>query len=291
MTNTVTPPNTRSNIASQQPTTTDKIKDSVKQAVNKAQNVLTGSSTKTMTPPSSNDAAHVLGTADNKTNVGVHGTEAPRRTEGAANKATIGAGNVERNDAPAFCGIRNDIGATDNRGALGAGQESRANQQTGTVPKQTNLAPSPPSQKLDNTPLGRYQYDPLDRLAGSTAGQELGKNERLGNDETTRTGNQGQLGSNSVAGGGRQGSNVYPPQQQGSKVTDDLEAEKPSRLAGATIDKAFDRTERRASDSANNAPRATRAGIQGQLGSDLGGGQGNTDKGSTANRAGETKRS
>ncbi|KAJ2868249.1 hypothetical protein GGH94_000236 [Coemansia aciculifera] len=68
MTNTTTPPNTRSNnvagnqpLATQQPTTTEKIKDSAKSAVSKAQNVLTGSNTKTMTPPSNNDATRVIG--------------------------------------------------------------------------------------------------------------------------------------------------------------------------------------------------------------------------------------
>ncbi|KAJ2064588.1 hypothetical protein GGI17_000915 [Coemansia sp. S146] len=62
MTNTITPPNARSNnvtgsqpLATQQPTTTENIKDSAKSAINKAQNVLTGSNTKTMTPPSNND--------------------------------------------------------------------------------------------------------------------------------------------------------------------------------------------------------------------------------------------
>ncbi|KAJ2029181.1 hypothetical protein IWW57_001827 [Coemansia sp. S610] len=311
MTNTITPPNTRSNVASQQPTTTDKIKDSVKQAVNKAQNVLTGSNTKTMTPPSSNDAAHVIGTADNKTNVGVRGTEPPRRTEGISYRVEDRAGNLEdlsrrnlgnnatstdrhnvgndvvhtdkhglRNDVANTDkrnlsndvantdrrNISNDVGSTDKRGTLGTVQEGRVNQTTSTAPKQANLAPPPPSQKQDATPLGRYQYDPLDRLVGDTAGHP----------------------SNNV--GGRQSNNVYPPPQQGGKVADDLEIEKPSRLVGATIDKAFDRTERRASDTTNSALGAARAGVQGQLSNNLGGGQGNTEKGSTGNRAGETKR-
>ncbi|KAJ2014811.1 hypothetical protein GGI06_003462 [Coemansia sp. S85] len=304
MTNTITPPNTRSNVASQQPTTTDKIKDSVKQAVNKAQNVLTGSNTKTMTPPSSNDAAHVIGTADNKTNVSVHGTEPPKHTEGVFRRVDNGSGNARSNDV-AITGaydpyndavhtdkhglrndvantdkrnlsndvantdrrnISNDVGSTDKHGTLGTVQEGRVNQPTTTAPKQANLAPPPPSQKQDATPLGRYQYDPLDRLVGDTAGHP----------------------SNNV--GGRQSNNVYPPPQQGGKVTNDLETEKPSRLVGATIDKAFDRTERRASDTTNSALGAARAGVQGQLGNNLGGGQGNTEKGSTGNRAGETKR-
>ncbi|KAJ2240650.1 hypothetical protein GGI13_007601 [Coemansia sp. RSA 455] len=160
MTNNTTPPNTRSNavnqpLATQQPTTTEKIKDSVKSAVNKAQNVLTGSNTKTMTPPTSNDATHVIGDnrrhhekADivgnvdvpkNKTSgnvVGVHGTSEPHRHEGVVNKVEGAAGNAvgkvegtaERltgmhHDGRDRHGLNNDVDKAGMRGTHGLGND------------------------------------------------------------------------------------------------------------------------------------------------------------------------
>ncbi|KAJ2052356.1 hypothetical protein GGH13_008499 [Coemansia sp. S155-1] len=160
MTNNTTPLNTRSNavnqpLATQQPTTTEKIKDSVKSAVNKAQNVLTGSNTKTMTPPTSNDATHVIGDnrrhhekADivgnvdvpkNRTSgnvVGVHGTNEPHRHEGVVNKVEGAAGNAvgkvegttERltgmhHDGRDRHGLNNDVNKAGMHGTHGLGND------------------------------------------------------------------------------------------------------------------------------------------------------------------------
>ncbi|KAJ2810909.1 hypothetical protein H4S07_002396 [Coemansia furcata] len=154
MTNITTPPNTRSNnvvgnqqpLPTQQPTTTDKIKDSVKQAVNMAQNVLSGSTTNTRTPPSSNDSAHVVGGNDSrrpleKTDIGtayntsrnvaenkaantfgVRETEPLKRNEDVVNKVASLTSNVVgkvEGTAERVTGIHNDVGRSDKHGACG----------------------------------------------------------------------------------------------------------------------------------------------------------------------------
>ncbi|KAJ2458846.1 hypothetical protein GGF42_001820 [Coemansia sp. RSA 2424] len=266
--NATTPPTTRSNnianqpLATQQPTTTEKIKDSVKQAVNKAQNVLTGSHTKTMTPPSSNDAAHVLNDSNNidshnhrhheKSNVSAayetskHAAENKaagnvagvreaneafdrKRNEGITGKAASAAGNVVgkvEGTAERVTGFSNDVGVRTDKH-----RQDLSNDILGTTDKNRH--------GLNNDVLG-------------TTGHKHGMN--------CAAGHQQESHLNQQIDAPWQQLDAVPPKQQ----------QQQQKLGGQISgNSAYENTERPVNVTGNSAFDNTRPGNQSKLGSNL----------------------
>ncbi|KAJ2885195.1 hypothetical protein H4R27_001566 [Coemansia aciculifera] len=236
MTNTTTPPNTRSNnvannqpLATQQPTTTEKIKDSVKSAVNKAQNVLTGSNTKTMTPPSNNDATHVIG--DNR-----------RHHE----KADI-VGNVDgRHHDKTNMGAAYDVSKNkaENKAAgnvVGVHEANEPLRRDGVVNKTAGAAGNVVG-KVEGTTervIGLHHHDGRDKHGLSN---DVGNTDKHG---AKYTGHENRIGQQT--GAVPQQTNLVPPppqQQMGNKVTGNNAFDNTERLGNVSGNNAFDNTRR-----------------------------------------------
>ncbi|KAJ2747788.1 hypothetical protein GGI20_000258 [Coemansia sp. BCRC 34301] len=270
-----TTPNTRNSnnaanqpLATQQPTTTEKIKDSVKQTVTKVQSALTGSHTKTMTPPSSNDAAHVLGS----NNVDSHHRHTQDKTSmGAAYESSKNA--AENKAAGNIIGVHAANDALDrkrNEGITGKAAGAAGNivgKVEGTTERVTSIHNS-------------HQND----AQGATAGKHGVHS--LSNDVGCGTASH-QYSAHCASGHNQQESRlnqqIDAPWQQISAVPPQQQPKLGGQIPG---NNTFDNTERPSNVAGNNAFDNTRPGNPNQLSSN----PVPPNKVSATNRADEARR-